>query len=276
MRLNSKSIALVALIVLTATPRVFDQLAHLKTAVEERFRTELLTLFRGFTTPETERSDARQQYSELLARVQANASACDDTKKLLPARAAAAMARYGARSIPQANALGHSEAALAEDASPDGLIAEAANRQSQQPSASVEAAASDEQQDVPLVARNFSDYPLFDEHYGPVAIDAAVAQFEWKRDDEDAPALQDEVEAAAFAKKTQPRAARFSRKFVWTNIQNRLPENLEMKLDNIIINTDALIKAREPLTPAKPKCRVRVVTEAPEAPRPVEKPALIS
>ncbi|MBD0326448.1 MAG: hypothetical protein ICV68_08450, partial [Pyrinomonadaceae bacterium] len=259
------------LILLTATPRVFDQLAYLKNSAEERFRTELLGIFRSFTTPETERSDARQQYSELLARAQANAS-CDNSSEPMTARAARAMRHGVERSTAQAPALGHREASDMEDASADYLIAAASALQSEQPSAIDEAAPSDKQDDVLLVARNFSDYPLFDEHYGPIAIDdAVIAQLEWKRDDEETPALPDE---AASPKKPLRRGARFTRKFVWTNFQTRLPEN--MKLDNIIINTDALIKTRDHFSPAKPKCPVRVAPAAPEAPSTVVKPAIIS
>jgi hypothetical protein len=277
MRLNSKSIALVALIVLTATPRVFDQLSGLKNSVEERFRTELIGLFRSFTTPETERTDARQQYSELLARAQQQTQtpSCDSSNEPRTTGASRAMTNGFAGFPPRANALGHREDSLAQDTSFDLLIAAAATGKNENASALDEAASTEKQEDVLVVARNFSDYPLFDEAYGPVAIDAAVAQLEWRREDEEAPALPD-VEPAAFPKKALPRTERFTRKFVWTNIQNRLPENLEMKLDTIILNTDALIKTRDHLAPAKPKSRVRVVPAAPEAPRPVEKPAIIS
>jgi hypothetical protein len=278
MRLNSKSIVLVALIVLTATPRVFDQLAGLKNSVEERFKNELIGLFRSFTTPETERTDARQQYSELLARAQqAQAPSCDSSNELRTAHASRALVNGVAGFMPRASALGHREDAATQDTSFDLLIADAAADKSENASALNGAASTEKQEDVLVVARNFSDYPLFDEAYGPVAIDdaAAVAQLEWRREDEEAPAMPD-VEPAAFPKKALPRAERFTRKFVWTNIQNRLPENLDMKLDTIILNTDALIRTRDHFAPAKPKCRVRVVPAAPEAPRPVEKPAIIS
>jgi hypothetical protein len=125
-----------------------------------------------------------------------------------------------------------------------------------------------------LLARNFSDYPLFDEAYGPIAIDDAVAQLEWRRE-ADAPAPRDAA-PASFPKRAMPRAERFTYKLVRTNLQIRVPENLDTTLENVIINSDALIKARDHFAPAKPKCRVRVVPTPPDAPRPLEKPALIS
>lgn len=83
MRLKSKHVTLVALIVLTATPRALDQLTDLKNFAQERIRVELLSIFYGLTPRETRSNDARQD-SELMASLQP-APACNGRQQQ-PAR----------------------------------------------------------------------------------------------------------------------------------------------------------------------------------------------
>jgi hypothetical protein len=271
MRLKSKSITLVALIVLTATPRVFDQLADLKNSVEARFRTELLNVFWGFTTPETKRDNAARQYSELLARAQeASTSRYNSSDEIRMARVQGRSSLW--RRVPPASDLGHRQPA--DEPSPENLTASVAAVHGEKFLEMNDAASLDKRADIALIARNFRDYPAFDETSAPVVVEDAVAQYEWKQENE-TPALPD-ARPAAFPKKAFPNGQRFTQKFVRTNFQVQLPENLDGLLNNIITNSDALIKARDIPVPAKPKCRVRVLRLAPDAPRPPDKPAIVS
>lgn len=277
MRLKLKSITLVALIVLTATPRVFDQLADLKDMAAARFRNELLGVFRSFTTPETGRDDARRQYSELLARAQAPAPLCDaaDKSRTTTRAATNSLARW---KMTSASELGHPQTFVAADFSPEHSPANVAvTARSEGLSENGEAAFRGKREDVVLVARNFMDYPLFDEFAGPVSFDDAVAQFEWRQEgnDEGEAATLPATQAASSPKTPFPGAQRLTRKFVRTNVRIRLPENLDVTVDHLITNSDALIKMRENPAPAKPKCRVPPHPGM-DAPRPPEKPAIIS
>jgi hypothetical protein len=274
MRLKSKAVALVALMVLTATPRVFDQMAELKNRAAAKFRTELLNVFWSFTTPEAHSADAARQYSELLARAQEAAPRCDSSDEIRTPRVARAMSGPALSQAP-ANDLGHRQPfAFDEPTTAEHLSADVATARSEQPLAAERDASLNGREDVALVARNFRDYPVFDEFAAPVAIDDAVAQFELSRTDETSALPQ--IKPATYTQRAFPGTKRFMQKFVDTNVQFQLPENLGGLLNSVITNTDALIKGRDALAPPKPKCRVRVLRLAPEAPRPLEKPAMIS
>lgn len=67
-------------------------------------------------------------------------------------------------------------------------------------------------------------------------------------------------------------------KYVETNFQIRQPENLDKRLPNRGVNSDAFIKAHDAAAPAKTKCRDSVVMPIAEeeAPRPLEQPVIIS
>ncbi len=269
MRLKSRYITLVALIILTATPRAFDQLADLKNLAQERFRVELLNIFWNFTTPDARRDDARR-YSELLARAEAaSAPACDDSIVIKAARANKNMSGLARSTTPAAN-LEHRRFIAVDEPSPDNLIADAGappdpNVEAFEAAESSQAAT---QGEVVLIARNFQDYPLFDETAGPARVEDAVARFKLSTDDE----------PPAPPKRDLGEAKRFAHKFVQTSFQIRLPENLDKMLNETMLNSDALIKAQQALAPAKAKCRIRVLQPrvAPEAPRPLEKPPTIS
>jgi hypothetical protein len=276
MRLKSKATALVALMVLTATPSVFDRMADLKDRAAERFRTEVLNVFWNLTTPETTSADAARQYSELLARAQqqqADTPRCEGTDEIASARITRAT-NSATRNQAPALDLEHRQPFAFDEPTNGHPAADAALARSQQPFGPDDAILK-EREDVTLVARNFKDYPVFDEFSMPVEIDDAVAQFEFNQTEETA-ALP-EARPAAYPAKPFPNAKRFTQRVVYTNFQVQLPEKLDGVLNNIITNTDALIKARDAAAlPPKPKCRVRVLRLAPEAPRPLEKPAIIS
>jgi hypothetical protein len=288
MRLKSKYATLAALIILTATPRALDQLADLKNYAQERFRAELLHVFWGFTTPESERGGARQN-AEFLARTQA-APACNSSDEINAPRIARASARMGrattTTTTPAINPR-HRQPATIDDAATGHLIAEAALEpaaRDEEVGMTGESARDEEHGKGILVARNFKDYPLFDETSAPVRIDAAVAQLEWRREgDAAAAAPPRNVRTNLLLKKElpvrPPRAERFVQTFVSTNFQIQLPENLDKTLSNIVINSDALIKAYDAaVAPAKTKCRSIVIPapEPEETPRPVDAPVTIS
>jgi hypothetical protein len=273
MRLKAKAITLVALIVLTATPRVFDRVAALKNRASERFRAELLNVFWNLTTPETENVDAARRYSELLARAEESGTQrCDGSdEQMRTARAAGATNRL-TRSQAPADELEHPPQPFAFDGP---TPADVAMARSDKPLEPLDGASLSGREDIVLVARNFKDYPAFDEFAVPVVVDDAIARFELSQTDETVPLP--EARPAAPPQRAFPNARRFTQKFVHTSFQVQLPENLDGMLSNVITNTDALIKARDAATAPKPKCRVRVLRLAPEAPPPpLEKPALIS
>lgn len=287
MRLKSKYATLAALIILTATPRALDQLTDLKNYAQERFRAELLHVFWGFTTPESERGGARSN-AEFLARTQAAAPAYNSSNEINAARVAAAPALRERTTTQPSISLGHRQLATATDEkeAPLHLIANALLEpvaRVEELRAARESARVTEREESVLVARNFKDYPLFDETAAPVHIDAAVAQLEWKQKGDAAAALPRIVKASSASMKelpkTWPHAERFVQRFVSTNFQIQLPENPDKTLTNIVINSDALIKAHDAAAPAKPKCRDSVAPPrvAPqEAPRPLDKPVIIS
>ncbi|HEX8494610.1 MAG TPA: hypothetical protein VF658_17320 [Pyrinomonadaceae bacterium] len=273
MRLKSKYVTLVALVLLTATPRAFDQLANLKHAAQERFRAELLNIFWTFTTPESRRVDARQ-YSELLARMQASATDCNSTNEIKATRGNRTFSF--ARATPKAADLGHRQPLDVAEPSEDNFVADISTEAEQnwEFTEADDAAAADGQKAI-LIARNFTDYPIFDETYGPVRVDDQIAQLQWRREAE--PSALPRAKPAAFPKRELPDTQRFARKFVETNIQIRLSENFDAVLNKTIINSNTLIKIHAAPAPAKPKCRVTPAPVAPEeAPRPLEKPAVIS
>lgn len=276
MRLKSKYVTLVALIMLTATPRAFDQLADLKDFAQERFRVELRNIFWSFTTPDARRTDAKQ-YSELLARMQQSAPACNGTDEIRAARAHRPTGGF-ARATPTAADLRHRQPFTVDESSAaENSIADVATEfdWDEESPATDETAAPASKQETALVARNFSDYPLFDEAYGPVQIDDAVAQLEWSREAE-TPALW-RAKPGTPPKRESPDAQRFTQRFVQTNFQIRLPEKLDAVLSNTTINSDTFIRIYTVPVPAKPKCRFPVAPVAPAAaPRPSEKPALVS
>lgn len=275
MRLKSKYITLVMLVMLTATPRAFDQLADLTNFAQEKFRTELLNIFWRFTPPESRRGSAREN-SELLARMQANASACDGVDEIKAARMRGT-ANGVARSTATGIDLGHPQLPAFDESSPEHFIADASSQIDESeklPDTREGAIALDKQEKVTLIARQFADYPVFDEFAAPVRVEDAVAQFEWSREGE--AAATPVVKPAATAKNGLPAAQRLAWKFVQSHIQTRLPKNLDLKLNEIMVNTETLIKAQDALPASKPKCRVRVLRLAPEAPRPPDKPAIIS
>jgi hypothetical protein len=276
MRLKSKYITLVALIILSATPRAFEQLTDLKDFAQERFRAELRNIFWSFTTPESRRTDARQ-YSELLARLQQCAPPCDGANEIKAARGNRTTGGF-ARTTREAAALEHRQPSAVDERSAQNLVADATEIE---PDMSEEFAKADEsagaaQQEVVLVARNFSDYPLFDETYGPVRVDDAIAQLELSQEAE--PSAQPRTRLVILPKREVPAAAqRFAQKFVQPNFQIRLAEKLDAALNNTIINSDTFIKIHTATAPAKSKCNLPVAPAAPEAaPRPLEKPELIS
>jgi hypothetical protein len=287
MRLKSKYATLAALIILTATPRALDQLTDLKNYAQERFRIELLNVFWGFTTPESERGGARQN-AEFLARTQAGAPACNSSDDINAARIARASGR-AVRATPQAalDSVHHQLTAVEQTVAGHSVAGHSIAAAALAPAARAEAfhlssrSARDEEQNESLVAaRNFKDYPLFDETSVPVRIDAAVAQLAWSLEAE-APAPPRSVTMNSSLNKELPRgfprAEAFVQKFVQANFQIQLPGNLDRKLNDIVINREALIKAREAAAPAKTKCRVIVAPPEPEeAPRPLEKPVIIS
>lgn len=275
MRLKSKYITLVALIVLTATPRAFDQLADWKNFAQERFRAELLNIFWKFTPPESRRGIAREN-SELLARMQANATTCDGVDEIKAARVRGT-ANSVARSTAPAIDLGHPQLPVSDQSSPEHFIADAAysaDESEELPDAREDATALDKQEKVALIARQFEDYPVFDEFAAPVRVEDAVAQFEWSQEGE--ASATPVAKPVATVKSGLPVAQRFAWKFVQSHLQNRLPKNIDLKLNEIIVNTETLIKAQEALPASKPKCRVRVLRLAPDAPRTLAKPAVIS
>lgn len=276
MRLKSKYFTLVALIILTATPRAFEQLTDLRDFAQARFRAELRNIFWSFTTPESRRTDARQ-YSELLARMQQWAPACDSTNEIKAARVNRTTGGF-AHTMREAAALKHRQPIAPDEPSAENLVADARAIESglseEFPKADESAEAG--QREVVLVARNFSDYPLFDETYGPVHVDDAVAQLEWRQRAE--PSELPRAQRVLLPKREVSAAAqRFTQKFVQTNFQIRLAEKLGTVLNNTTINSDTLIEIHTAPVPAKPKCSAPVKPAAPEAaPRPLEKPALIS
>lgn len=268
MSLKSRYITLFALIILTATPRAFDQLTDLKNFAHERFRAELLNIFWSFTTPESRRGDARR-YSELLARAEAaSAPGCDDALEIKAARAhknIKGIARWKT-TTPNPE---HQEFFAVDETSREWLLtdADAGLDESVEPFEPKDSSAVVKGADVLLVARNFQDYPLFDETSGAVRIEDAVAQFKLSREDE----------LPVLSKREPVDAQRSAQRFVQTSFQIRLPENLDKILDEKLINSDALIKVEQILAPPKAKCRVRApLPVAPEAPRPLEKPPMIS
>lgn len=275
MRLKSKATALVALMVLTATPRVFDRMTDLKNRAADRFRTEVLNVFWNLTTPDAHSADAAKQYSELLARAQqSNTPLCDGPDEIASARIMRAT-NGTARTPAPALDLEHRQPFAFDEPTPEHPAADVAIARSEKPFEPDDAASLKERGDLMLVARNFRDYPVFDEFSAPVALDDSVAQFELNQRDETA-ALP-EARPAAYPGRAFQNTKRFAQKFVYTNFQVQLPEKLDGMLNNIITNTDALNKVRDiNTTTPKPRCRVRVLRLAPEAPRPPEKPAIIS
>jgi hypothetical protein len=276
MRLKSKATALVALLVLTATPRVFDRMADLKNRAADRFRNEVLNVFWNLTTPDAHSADAAKQYSELLARAQQqnNTPLCDGPDEIASARITRAT-NSAARTPAPALDLEHRQPFDFDESSTEHPAAGVAIARSEKTFEPDDAASLEEREDLTLVARNFRDYPVFDEFSAPVALDDSVAQFEFNQRDETA-ALP-EARPTAYPARAFPNTKRFAQKFVYTNFQVQLPEKLDGMLNNIITNTDALNKLRDiNTTPPKPRCRVRVLRLVPEAPRPLEKPAIIS
>ncbi|HEY0408286.1 MAG TPA: hypothetical protein VGC89_21290, partial [Pyrinomonadaceae bacterium] len=131
-------------------------------------------------------------------------------------------------------------------------------------------------QEVLPVSGNLKGRAPFAEAAALPRIDDALAQF-----DVEQTAEAEAVPAAATRTRLPLRqerasAPRLAQKFVQTNFQIHLSENLERLLSDRAINSDALIKAHEALSPAKTKCRVRIFRIAPETPRPLEKPAIVS
>lgn len=284
MRLKSKYITLVALIALTATPRALEQLSELKTRAQERFRTELLNVFWNFTTPETRPADARYN-SELLARMQAaEATRCNGSTESRTTTRNAVARSSAWRATPPASDLGHRQPLITSDMPVGDFIAAAIalpemDGESLEPVEHTSAgngmsAKRDRHEAFVFVARNQKRAASFDDATAPPQLDNAVAQYEWSRVDETAPVLA--AQPASLLKRGLPNPARLVQKFVQTNFQIRLPENLERQL-NESINNETFIKPQDALTPAKAKCRVRVLRLTPEiAPRTLEKPALIS
>lgn len=195
MRLKSKYATLAALILLTATPRALDQLTDLKNYAHERFRAELLHVFWGFTTPESERGGARQN-AEFLARTQAAAPACNDSTEINASRIARASVRARRATSPAVN-LGHRQLAVVDEAA---LEIAASSEELQ---LTGESARPNERDENVLVARNFKDYPLFDETFALVRVDSAVAQLELDGEDEAAP-LPRVVKTHSSLKKAMP------------------------------------------------------------------------
>lgn len=276
MKLKSKYVTLVALILVTATPRAFDQLADLKNFAQQRFRAELLNIFWNLTPPETRRGERPDL--ELLARAQTGTPACDASGRLRTVRAGRAASGL-ARTTTTTTAtpaldMGHRPPADFDEPLPSNLLAFASTGQNEEPSGIAGNAPGDRQEEEEVILnRTFKDYPLFDETATPVTIDNAVAQVEWVEEDE-AAALP-EAQPAVRQLKDVPRARRFTRQTVPVNFQVRLPDNLNEKLIQVVTGSDALIKTLEGIAPARTKCRVRVRV-APETPPVPEKPALIS
>lgn len=290
MRLKSKYATLVALIMLTATPRALDQLTDLKNHAQERFRAELLNIFWSFTTPESRRESARQN-AEFLARMQAAAPNCSEAAAAARTPAARAVSRF-ARSNSNALELELRQPATYEWSATENHTAAAQGNQAMEfirtdgpPAQGSEVSAlsgqwvgGQWQEDLP-VAGDVKDRAPFAEAATLPRLDGAIAQFDVEQE-----ALTEALPAAARPrpqpKREMAEAQRLAQRFVQTSFQIRLPENLERLLSDRGINSDTLIKVHDALAPAKTKCRVRVLRVAPEAPaeapRPLEKPAIIS
>ncbi|MDX6696261.1 MAG: hypothetical protein QOF02_3864 [Blastocatellia bacterium] len=290
MRLKSKYVVLVALITLTATPRALDQLTDLKNQAQDRFRAELLNIFWNFTTPESRRDSARQN-AEFLARMQAAAPVCPLAEAAARERVVRGLNR-SARSNTNAVALKPRQPSTFEWSSDNHIAAAQANQASdfimmdeQAAPAKVSSLSgawlSNEWRQVLPVAANLKGRAPFAEVAKTPRIDEAIARLDVERE-----ALAEALPAPR-PRMSSPReltAARaFAQKFVQTNFQTQLsnnqiqlPENFEILLTDKALNSDTLIKIHEALSPAKTKCRVRVLRIAPEAPRPLEKPAIVS
>jgi hypothetical protein len=279
MRLKSKYVMLVALIMLTATPRALDQLTGLKNLAQARFRAELLNIFWNFTTPESRRDSARQN-AEFLARMQAAATICPEAEKAFRASAARVVNR-SARSIMNAPSLEPGQAFNYEWSSENHIAAMQTNPADEflntDKSASLArqvSALTDEQDEDLLVAGNVRGRAPFAEAAATPQIEDAIARLDLEQ--------EAEVEARPVVSPRLPSrrelvgVQRLAQKFVQTSFQIRLPENFERLMADRTINSDALIKAHEAFAPAKTKCRVRVMRVAPEAPRLLERPAIIS
>jgi hypothetical protein len=291
MRLKSKYVVLVALIMLTATPRALDQLTDLKNQAQERFRAELLNIFWNFTTPESRRDSARQN-AEFLARMQAAAPVCPLAEAAASERAVRRLNR-AARLSMNAPALeprqpltfawssdNHIAAAQANQASDFIMTDEEAAPANQVSSLSGEWL-SNKWQEVLPVAANLKGRAPFAEVATTPRIDEAIARFDVEREALAEPLPAPRPRMPSQRELTAARA--FAQKFVQTNFQTRLtetqtqlPETFELLLTDKASNSDVLIKAHEALSPLKTRCRVRVIRIAPEAPRPLEKPAIIS
>jgi hypothetical protein len=282
MRLKSKHVMLVALIVVTATPRAFDQLADLKNFAQERFRAELLSIFWSFTPPDTRRGE--RPNLELLARLQNGPqSSCDSsarTRTNTNARAMRAASGLARASAAPALDLGHRPPLAADEPQAENLVASLTDPVEQTRKAA-ESAPLDKQENVVLIARNFKDYPLLDETAAPVAIDDAVAQFAWVQEDEAAQLQENETaelpkaQPAAPPQKEMPGVRRFALKPVPVSFQFRMLQNLDEKVINVGNSSQTFIQTPGGLVPAKVKCPVHVRV-APSVPRVAEKPALIS
>lgn len=282
MKLKSTYATLVALIVLTAMPHALDQLSDLKNFAQERFRTELLNIFWSFTTPET-RSAANRD-STLLARTQTGASRCNGSNEVKQARAAR-VAGGVARALPFASALGHRQPLTADEPpAPENQIANTGTvvdggekilETGEHVSFGQQKALRlDNQKSVALISSNLKSAAHFDEAFLPQQLDDAVSQLVLTQEDETAQPPADKQ--ASLQKRALPNVQRFAQKFVQSNFQLQLPENLEKTLSDRAINTDTFIKAFDALMPVKAKCRVRVIRVAPEAPRMPDKPVTIS
>jgi hypothetical protein len=284
MRLKSKSVTLVALLVMTAMPRALDQLSDLGNLAQERFRTELLNIFWSLTAPETHPARTKQ-YSELLARAASPAPRCNGSSENRTARPARTFSRSTAATQPAA-ALEYLQSWGTDETPTDGRVAEALAAPVWREETSVagehataahqKSALPDKQETVVLVAENQKEHALFDEAALPVQVEDAIAQLEFNRDETAA------TPRARAVPKRESSRERFGQNFAPANFQIRLPENLgpllnDKFINNSFINSSTLIKVRDTLSPAKPKCRVRVLRLAPETPRPPEdKPAIIS
>lgn len=261
MRLKSKYATFVALILLTATPHVFNQLNKLKEFAEERFRAELLNVFWGFTAPETRRP-SNHQYPESLAGSPAAVARCNRQDEAGARRSLKAAARP--TTAPWSAQLMDSEHRQPSPApsSAENLVASASAMTDEHlPVAGTDGDSEPRsRRDDSSVAHTFSMRALFTEPLPQARLEDAVARLEWVSDEEG----RARPSANPLPPSEWPGARpRLPQRLVRTSVQIHLPSGETIRPGALVIDSDRLTETLKALLPAK--CRVRVLPRAPES-----------